>query len=380
MSDKTAQIKKKTVKELTVYTEALENRLIVLENIMKSIKVDPKQLEQNVRDESENAKKMDKLEKRINSIDKKVKNIEPLKLDTHRKAEQRKNKCSKCAREFSDLGKLKEHIVSVHPLTIKCRFCEETFDQTWKLEKHIKIHVEKRFECEKCGQKFHLKWRLMKHKEVHQSENGRFCHYFNNCQECPFQELGCMFRHELSPTCKYMSSCNRKLCQYQHKIVNEPIHPTNQLKCPQCETKTDSETLLKEHINSKHGSNKYDCSVCDKTLESENEFKDHKETNHKIENKQEKHFPCEKCFYSFNSEETYKRHLTGTEHNIPMRDSYDDDSDDEDYSDDCRYCGAIFTTYEAFDNHQSSYLQCEDCKVCFHNEFQWDEHENCERH
>ena len=102
------------------------------------------------------------------------------------------------------------------------------------------------------------------------------------------------------------------------------------------------------------------------------------EHSHSINSKQR--FPCEKCHFIFDSEEKFKTHLTGTEHNLVKIDDYSEDSEDEDYSDNCRLCGSTFTTYETFDNHQDSYLQCEKCKVCFHNEFQWDEHEKCERY
>ena len=79
MSDKTEQLqKKKNVKELNVYTEALEKRLRYLEDIFKAEKIDPKQVEDNLKAESENIVKFAKLEKRLNSIDKKMKKVESL--------------------------------------------------------------------------------------------------------------------------------------------------------------------------------------------------------------------------------------------------------------------------------------------------------------
>ena len=34
-----------------------------------------------------------------------------------------------------------------------------------------------------------------KHISVH-SENTRVCHYFSHKQKCPFEQIGCKFRHE----------------------------------------------------------------------------------------------------------------------------------------------------------------------------------------
>ena len=169
---------------------------------------------------------------------------------------------------------------------------------------------------------------------------------------CPYQEVGCMFRHELSPQCKYKSTCNRKLCQYQHKdAVDE-----NEL-----EKELDSEKSFEMIISYNQGPK---CDQCDHLFESDDHLKNHKEIHHI----QIKTYPCE------------TNHLTGTEHNLKKVDDYSEDSEDEDYSEKCRFCKRVFTTYETFDNHQDSYLQCDKCKVCFHNEFQWNEHTQCGRY
>ena len=54
--------KKKTVKELNIYTEALEERIVTLENIIKALKIDPKQVQESLNTEGENLKKIVKLE------------------------------------------------------------------------------------------------------------------------------------------------------------------------------------------------------------------------------------------------------------------------------------------------------------------------------
>ena len=94
-------------------------------------------------------------------------------------------------------------------------------------------------------------------------------------------------------------------------------------------------------------------------------------------------FPCDKCNFVFETNDKFKLHLSGMQHNAVQKESdYEDDesdSDDEEYFDKCGYCGIVFNSIEATDDHQSNYLRCEQCETCFHNEFQWDDHENCER-
>ena len=82
------------------------------------------------------------------------------------------------------------------------------------LERHIKTQVEKRFKCKVCSPEFHLKWRLRKHQEIHGNDKVRF----NTMKVCPYEELGCMFKHETASSCKFRDNCKRKLCKFKHKV------------------------------------------------------------------------------------------------------------------------------------------------------------------
>ena len=68
----------------------------------------------------------------------------------------------------------------------------------------------------------------------------------------------------------------------------------------------------------------------------------------------------------FDSEETFKTHLSGIQHNKLIKndaDSDEYDSDDEEFSDDCYQCGAVFTSFETLIDYQRSYLRCDKCQV-----------------
>ena len=372
MVDKTNQkSKRKTVKDLNIYAEALEKRLDDMQEIFnKVLKLDPKLIEEGLKAEVKNANLILKLEKRVNTIDKKVKNIDS------EKKEIQSHRCHKCEKDFRDNTVLKEHMKRQHPIKIRCRFCDETFQQTWMLELHIKSHVEKQFTCDVCSQAFHLKWRFNKHQEMHKNSSIKFCHYFNNKQECPFQELGCMFKHEMAPNCRYDIACNRQKCQFQHK-KSEIKNNQMPIECPHCNEEINSNDEMTKHIENNHC---LECGKCADVFLSENTLELHIKTNHAIINHQ-KTYPCEKCNFVFKSSERFDKHISGLQHNkVEKHDDsdYEDDSDDEEYVDSCSFCKAVLQSYGETDDHQSNYIRCEKCNVCFHNEFQWEDHVKCD--
>jgi hypothetical protein len=241
-----------------------------------------------------------------------------------------------------------------------------------------KPHVEKRFICNVCSEAFHLKWRFNKHQEVHTNPNIKFCYYFNNMQKCPFKELGCMFKHEMAPTCKYDITCNRKKCQFQHKKLDKK-NKQDPIKCSYCIEEIISNNDMTKHYEERH---QMKCEQCEKVFTSDKEQGLHLKSDHAIEDGKNS-YPCEKCNFVFKNSEKFHIHLSGLQHNrVEKHDDsdseYEDDSDDEEYVDSCSFCGKVLRSYEETDDHQSNYIRCEKCNVCFHNEFQWEEHVKCD--
>ena len=106
--------------------------------------------------------------------------------------------------------------------SLTCKLCDETFDKYVDLENHIKSCHEKHsvFECEQCKKGFVVKWRLKKHMRLHADINIKTCHYFNNSKNCPYEELGCMFRHSVGKKCNFGLKCTRRLCPHRHDETN----------------------------------------------------------------------------------------------------------------------------------------------------------------
>ena len=77
---------------------------------------------------------------------------------------------------------------------------------------------------------------------IHSMENVKYCHYFNNSKHCPFEEVGCMFKHEISKNCRFQKHCKNKLCQFQHDVTDE-ITDTSK------DDQIDTDTNLHTNIN-----------------------------------------------------------------------------------------------------------------------------------
>ena len=93
----------------------------------------------------------------------------------------------------------------------------------WTIVK--KIHTDTtQYKCEECGKIFVSEWRLQKHRNIHdKTAKINCCHYFNNKEECPFEEIGCIFRHEQAKDCKFGKNCSIRLCQFKHNEQNDAL-------------------------------------------------------------------------------------------------------------------------------------------------------------
>ena len=130
--------------------------------------------------------------------------------------------CTKCSEKFTEIGELKVHVKSNHQIKVNCHECNYEGISLSDLEKHImNIHGNKKeFKCAQCKTGFVSTLRLEKHvKSHHNSYKISFCHYYNNDQECPFQSLGCKFKHSDAKHCKDGKNCKRKMCQFKHSMT-----------------------------------------------------------------------------------------------------------------------------------------------------------------
>ena len=298
--------KKKTVKELNEDVIILEDRVKELERIGevfgKLSNIDLNELEKKIKmiNTVNSDAKIAAIEKKCEDTDKCLKDLMKKNENTliDKTKENVEYSCKKCQHKFQDKNNLSAHMIAHHPKEIKCKVCEETFDKRHKLESHLKIHELETLNCKVCEKSFHMKWRLEKHEKAHELLNVKFCHYFNNEDKCPYEEVGCMFKHEQSPRCRYETTCSNKLCQFQHRKNETQLNEEN--------TSTDSEIIEpSEHDmnnESDSESDELECDVCGTLFETEDEFSEHQAT-------ETCGFVCEPCGVAFKFPIHLKKHM-----------------------------------------------------------------------
>ena len=82
---------------------------------------------------------------------------------------------------------------------LKCKMCESRFCKFSILELHIKQEhgTDQEENCDECGKSFVTAWRLRKHARIHSEKFIKTFKYFIRNTFCPFEELGCKFRHDI---------------------------------------------------------------------------------------------------------------------------------------------------------------------------------------
>ena len=193
-----------------------------------------------------------------------------------------------------------------------------------------------------------------------QHNNRGYCKFGDKCRYRHFTKIctnricklkECRFRHPRS--CRNRENCKffkRNVCLYKHikqdypekytryeEEINKVKVEINRLK----ELLKYTDTFLTnkiEEIREKNDSKIKELKKENQNLKTINESMSVKVNKQKIED-QNKTFPCNKCNFTFESK--------------------------------------IFTDFDNLDNHQSNYIRCEKCAVCYHNEFEYNKHENC---
>jgi len=212
--------KKKSVKELNAEFELLAERVKKLEE--KDASEDPGKVQE----------KLNGIEEILKSYDKKIGDLDRELFQARHDNNIEKGKDSKridgevCNKTLKDKPNLMEHIKPMHPKTYECENCDETFTESWKMEEHLEHHGNERpFKCSICEKGFYMKWRMEKHTSDHRVDI-KFCHYFNSDKPCPYDKVGCRFKHETAPECRFNLKCTFKLCQFTHttKKGEEALH------------------------------------------------------------------------------------------------------------------------------------------------------------
>ena len=283
-----------------------------------------KSLSEEIKNLKEKLKEVDIVKKIVAELEETIKRMNNEKeIDQANKENVSGNKfkCKKCDKLFESNRNLKKHIVNTHPTKIQCTYCEKTFDKNVDFESHVNLYHQQasRYNCDHCEKKFVLKWRLKKHQSMHLVQTSailKFCHYFNNDKLCPYQEIGCMFRHEQADQCKYEKICSNNLCQFKHKtpnnkvveIAHESIKNTQEKESIEIVDENDQKEayfrefypeIFKKYVKAKKC---VECYYCD--------FLTDKQTLNEIEQEMKTHITCQHEYV----DETYDPEVPDNDH------------------------------------------------------------------
>ena len=156
-------------------------------------------------------------------------------------------KCRKCEKTFPSQDGMEKHFKDLHTRKIKCKLCDETFKSNHELEHHVEVHaIEKEFKCDVCAKEFYLEWRFKVHKSVH-LQTTKVCKYFASNKICPFEPVGCKFKHD--ETRKQTDNSEEQTDNDKADTVDNHDY---RFECAYCEFKTDDYFNFLDHIDTNH--------------------------------------------------------------------------------------------------------------------------------
>ena len=161
----------------------------------------------------------------------------------------------------------------------------------------------------------------------------KHCHYFNNDKVCPYEEIGCMFRHEKSEPCKYKEFCKNKLCPFQHNLRTESIDKTSD-KAPENVDDLDMSNHTKSQPTKPI---RISCKICFRWTKDEQDLENH----------------------------TIKEHTTNSD--IESEDSETEPEEDLE----CEQCGMVSPDFDSYIEHRGRgdcVLYCKFCDKTFKEE------------
>ena len=159
--------------------------------------------------------------------------------------------------EFSVKDDLKKHqFIHSNIKQFKCTVCRKSFKQPAGLYNHKKIHEKASIKCAACDKTFVSMTHYSKHQITHTNEN-KF-----SCEECDklFKRKADMKKHNT----------------YSHTVKSTVFEEQTSYICGECHAVFKTNSRLKEHqiihSNEKH----FVCEKCDKSYNSQSNLIKHK--------------------------------------------------------------------------------------------------------
>ncbi|XP_063906989.1 zinc finger protein pita-like isoform X1 [Zophobas morio] len=182
-------------------------------------------------------------------------------LDAHTAKHKKKRPfmCKICQKSFVFKQGLERHEQThsnVKPH--KCNYCEASFTSAIKLTRHVTSHAGLRpYPCKMCGRTFLLSHHLTRHMRSH---------YAAQQPESPY----------LPPIGQHKCDiCSMSFRRKDSLINHSAIHSMVNLKCVICNTEFDNVVKVKEHITTHLSDLPFPCEKCDYSFETQEQLEDH---------------------------------------------------------------------------------------------------------
>lgn len=196
-----------------------------------------------------------------------------------------------------------------------------------KSKKQYEAEAQFKFFCQNCSFKSKRESHFRRHMELHERVTELY-------------------------TCKL---CNFKTIRQSTLRKHEINHSSSKIRCKECPYVTDSDVLLKRHVNVKHGSRKrrhrkeksltyvYKCSHCSLTVPNLAKYKIHLKThNVDADAMEDLTYQCDQCDYKTKRKEHMKRHKTNHSGDRPHL---------------CDTCGMAFKRSDTLSQHKQVHLE-----------------------
>lgn len=179
-------------------------------------------------------------------------------LDAHTAKHKKKRPfaCRVCQKSFVFKQGLERHEQThnnVRPH--KCNYCEASFTSAIKLTRHVTSHAGLRpYPCKLCGRTFLLSHHLTRHMRSHYA-----------AQQADVTQIG---QHKCDV-------CSMSFRRKDSLINHSAIHSMVNLKCVICNTEFDNVVKVKEHITTHLSDLPFPCEKCEYSFETEEQLEDH---------------------------------------------------------------------------------------------------------
>ena len=272
-----------------------------------------------------------------------------------------KFQCEVCKKEFNNKSHYTRHTRITHPNPDKrnCDICNQIFDSNAQMKEHLlSMHPLSKYECALCQKEFLYKWHLKRHVlTVHSNKSSR---------AKPIQNV---LRFEIGTPIEESQSFASVEAGDETRLEQEFGADKSMVACDLCQKMYSNKWHLRRHFITKHSNNtieKVPCEQCDSTFASKWHLNRHIDEKHSAIEK----FECNQCPQRFTAKRLLKSHIVREHEKAKFQ---------------CEQCDMKFNKESRLVSHTATHyighktaqvkIQCSSCPRSFNNDFKLQKHQ-----